>query len=216
MDSFTLCVALVPLAVYLLFLAVLNLRNRPSILTGGQDVTALGIGVSGLVFVGPIELLLPYTAFQKWQFFVWPMLGVMYALGLALIVLLSRPRLVIYNISANEVRPLVAEAISGLDADARWAGNSLVLPRLHVELHLDFNAALCNVTLVATHDEQSFAGWRRLAAALRQALRPSHVAPRAWGIGVLLAALAMLGAVGWQLVADPQAIEQGLRAMLRL
>ena len=62
MDSFRLCLALGPLAIYLLLLGAINLSRRPFLVTGARDLAALGVAVAGLVVVGPIELLLPEDA----------------------------------------------------------------------------------------------------------------------------------------------------------
>ncbi|HJT31507.1 MAG TPA: hypothetical protein VJ783_05605 [Pirellulales bacterium] len=216
MDGFRLCVALVPLALYLLVLAGMNLSRRPFLVTGARDLAALGVAVSGLVLVGPVELLLPEDAIHAYKAYVWLLLLAMYALCVALAALVIRPRLTIYNFTAEQLRPLLASMIDELDADARWAGGSLALPTLRVELHLEPAPALRNVSLVATAAEQSFAGWRRLETALRSRLRTTESPPNPWGLLMAAASLAMMAAVGWHLVLDPQAITAGFRQMLRL
>jgi hypothetical protein len=216
MDSFRLCVALGPLAVYLLLLGVINLSRRPLLVSGGRDLAALGIGVSGLILVGPAELLLPEDAINAYEKYVWLLLLVMYSLCVSLAALLSRPRLTIYNMSVEQLRPVLAEAIHGLDADARWAGSSLALPRLHVELHLEPNAVMRNVSLAASGEEQSYAGWRQLELALADKLKPAESSSNPWGLALALAALAMIGVMGWQMAQHPQAITEGFRDMLRL
>ena len=57
-----------------------------------------------------------------------------------LVLLVLRPRLVIYNISVDQLRPILAELVEQLDSEARWAGDSLALPALGVQLHLDNTA----------------------------------------------------------------------------
>ena len=216
MDSFRLCLALGPLAVYLLLLGMINLSRRPLLVTGGRDLAALGVGVSGLILVGPVELLLPEDAINAYQKYVWLLLVVMYSLCVSLAALLSRPRLTIYNMSAEQLRPMLAEAINGLDQEARWAGSSLVLPRVHVELHLEPNPVMRNVSLVASGDEQSYAGWRQLEAALADKLKPAESPSNPWGMALALVSLLMIGVMGWQMVQNPQAITQGFRDMMRL
>jgi hypothetical protein len=66
-----------------------------------------------------------------------------------LVLLLLRPRLVIYNISVDKLRPILAEIVSELDPNARWAGDSLVLPGLGVQLYVDHFAAFRNVSLIS-------------------------------------------------------------------
>lgn len=216
MDPLRLCLAFGPLALYLFVIGAINLSRRPLLVTGARDLAALGVGVSGLILVGPIELLLPERAAVHFGWYVWPLVGTMYALGLSLAVLLARPRLVIYNISMTEVRPVLAEAIEALDPLARWVGNSLVLPKLHVELYLESASPMRNVSLVASGDEQSYAGWRVLEAALAARLKKIERSPSPWGLGWVSVALVMLGRMGWDLVTNTQSITQAFFEMMRL
>ena len=62
MDSLHFCIAVVPLAVYLLMMGLLNLRRRPFVTTGARDAATLGIGVIGFVIAGPMELFFPEGA----------------------------------------------------------------------------------------------------------------------------------------------------------
>jgi hypothetical protein len=216
MDSFRLCVALGPLAIYLLLLGAINLSRRPFLVTGGRDLAALGVAVSGMMLVGPIELLLPQDAVNLYRAYVWLLAIVMYSLCLSLAVLVSRPRLTIYNMTVEELRPVLASVIDVLDPEARWAGGSLSLPRLHVELHLEPSPAMRNVSLVASGEQQSFAGWRHLELALAARLKPSESRPNVWGLALMLTGLVMVVAMGWHLAVHPQEITQGFRDMLRL
>ena len=216
MDGFRLCLALGPLTVYLLLVAWINLSRRPFLVSGTRDLAALGVGVSGMVLVGPIELLLPEQAIYVYKGYVWLLLVVMYSLCVSLAALLARPRLTIYNFSLDQLRPLLAEAIDELDPEARWAGSSLALSKLKVELHLESSPALKNVSLVATGDDQSFAGWRRLHLALASRLRQSEVPANAWGVVLALSSFALAACIGWQVLVHPQAVTAGFREMLRL
>jgi hypothetical protein len=58
-DPFRLAIALVPVAAYALVLAIVNARRRPFLTSGGSDLGSLGIAISGLMFVGPLELFRP-------------------------------------------------------------------------------------------------------------------------------------------------------------
>ncbi|MEI7903478.1 MAG: hypothetical protein WCK89_24835, partial [bacterium] len=59
MDPFRLCLAFGPVAIYAVLLGAINLLRRPFAVSGTRDAAALGLAVSGLVIVGPIELFLP-------------------------------------------------------------------------------------------------------------------------------------------------------------
>ena len=190
-DPFRLAIALVPVAAYLLLLALVNLRRRPFLTTGGSDLAALGVALSGLVFVGPLELFRPEAATAEFGNYIWLFLLVFYWLWVLLVVLLARPRLVIYNVSAEELHPVLAEAAARLDPDSRWAGNSLALPNLGVQLHLESFDLMRNVSLASSGSRQNLDGWRRLARELATALRPVRVKPNPRG-GRLSARVAVL------------------------
>jgi hypothetical protein len=98
-DPFRLAIALVPVAAYVLLLGVVNARRRPFLTSGGSDLTALGVALSGLMFVGPMELFRPEAATREFGNYIWLVLLLFYWLWLLLVVLVSRPRLVIYNIN---------------------------------------------------------------------------------------------------------------------
>jgi hypothetical protein len=215
MDAFRLCLALGPLSIYLLLLAAINLSRRPFLVTGARDLAALGVGVSGLVVVGPLELLLPEDAVHVYQSYVWLLLLVMYALCVSLMVLMARPRLTIYNVQVDELRRVLDEAIERLKIEPCWAGNSLSLPSLKVELHLESSPVTRNASLVANGDEQSYSGWRQLQLAVAASLRSHDVAPNPAGVAMALAAAFMLATMGWQMFVHPQAVAQGFLEMLR-
>lgn len=216
MDGLRMCIALGPLAMYLFVVAAINLSRRPYLVSGGRDRAALGVGVSGLVLIGPVELLLPDDAARVYQANVWLLLLTMYALCVALVALMARPRLTIYNYSLDQLRPILAETIDALDAEARWAGGCLALPKLRVELHIEADAELRNLSLVASGAEQSYAGWRSLERELGARLKTAETSSNPWGLLLALISLAMISAVGWQLIVNPRAVTASLRAMLRL
>jgi hypothetical protein len=209
-DPLRLAIALVPVAAYVLVLGLLNLRRRPFLNSGGCDLTALGIALSGLIFIGPMELLRPESATRSFGNYIWLFLLLFYWLWLLLAVLLSRPRLVVYNISAEELHPILAEAAARLDPAARWAGNQLSLPGVGVQLHLDSFVAMRNVSLVASGGRQSLDGWRRLARELAPALRTMRVKSNPRSIGFLFVSFVLLAASVTYLFVDQAAVMQAM------
>ena len=214
MDGVRICVALCALAIYLLWLAYLNLLRRPVLVNGVRDIAALGFGISGMMLVGPIELLHPQTAINQLGSYIWVLSVGMYSLALALVILFSRPRLVVYNVSIEELRPLLAATLEGLDPQHRWAGTCLALPNLNVQLHLESNALMRNVSLVANGDRQDPAGWRQLERALAQQLPVARVRPNVWGPGLSLAALSMVAVIAWYAPLNHHLVIAALRDML--
>ena len=116
---------------------------------------------------------------------VWGVMLAAYALTCVLIILFLRPRLVIYNITLEQLRPLLADVVARLDGEARWAGESLVMPQLGVQLHLDAVPMLKNVQLVSSGPEQSLPGWRQLETGLAAALRRTRTSPNPYGVSLL-------------------------------
>jgi hypothetical protein len=213
-DPLRLSIALVPLAAYLLLLALVNLRRRPFMTTGGSDLSALGLALSGLAFVGPIELFRPEGATAEFGNFIWPILLMFYLLWVLLVVLLARPRLVVYNVSVEELHPVLAEAAARLDAESRWAGNSLMLPKLGVQLHLESFDLMRNVSLVSSGSRQDIDGWRLLARELNTALRPVRVKPNPRGIGFMLVAMALMAGSLMSLVNHPTELAYAVKEVL--
>jgi hypothetical protein len=209
-DPFRLAIALVPLAAYVLLLAGVNARRRPFLTTGGSDFAALGVALSGLVFVGPLELFRPEAATREFGNYIWLVLVLFYWLWLLLVVLLSRPRLVVYNISTEELRPVLADAANRLDPEARWAGNHLTLPGLGVHLHLDSFDLMRNVSLLSSGSRQNIDGWRRLARELRRSLAPIRVKPNPRAIGLLLVSLALFTASVTYMLSRPEELIQAM------
>ena len=210
-DPLRLTIALVPLASYGLLIGLLNARRRPFITTGGSDLSALGAALSGLILVGPIELFRPEAASAEFGSYVWLFLLVFYWLCVWLAVLLAKPRLVIYNISTDELRPVLAETARTIDPQARWAGDSLALPTLGVQLHLESFDLMRNVSLVASGSDQNLAGWRQLAGELYQRLKPLRVASNPRALGILLAALVFMIVSTSLMLANPQQVAQAMQ-----
>jgi len=216
MDALHACLALGPLAVYLLLIGMLNLSRRPFLVSGPRDAAALGLALSGFVIVGPIELCLPDAAAVRFGPYVWVLLIVLYGLCLVLALLLVRPRLIVYNTSAAQLRAVLADLVGQLDADASWAGDVLVLPGLGVQLHLDHLAVMRNVSLTSVGGKQDPLGWHRLESALATALSRAPIGRNARGAVLVAGGLLIILGLGYAVACDPQAVVQALFDMLRV
>jgi hypothetical protein len=210
MDPFRLCLAFGPVAIYLLLLGVVNLSRRPLLVSGVRDVATLSLAVSGLVIVGPMELFFPFEAALRFGPHVWVLLLLLYAMCVVLVLLLLRPRLVIYNISADQLRPILAELVDRLDPAARWAGDSLVLPGLGVQLYIDHFLAMRCASLISAGRNQNPQGWRRLEMKLDDALGREEVTRNPRGLSLLIVALLMIAGIVVAIAQDTQAVSQSL------
>jgi hypothetical protein len=213
-DPLRLSIALVPLAAYCLLLAIVNARRRAFVTTGGCDLTVLGAALSGLILVGPIELFRPEAASAEYGGYIWLFLLVLYWLALGLIVLVARPRLVVYNVRGEELRPILAEVARKLDPHARWAGDSLALPNLGVQLHMECFEIMRHCSLVSSGDKQTIAGWQRVSAELRTQLATLRVASNPRALGFTLAATLLLAASIAHMLNNPQQVAQAMNEML--
>ena len=218
MDPFRFIIALGPLAIYLMLLGYVNLRRTPLVTTGTRDTALLAFAVVGLVIVGPLELFMPQEAIVRFRSasIVWALLLGFYSLCVTLFILLSRPRLVVYNVTPEHLRPILADLAARMDESARWAGDSLAMPQYGVQLHLEAFAPTRTVTLKPNGIEQSISGWQRLDAELSQVLRDAPVSPNPLGYVQITAGLLILSAaLGW-MCWQPELFEQAMSQMLRL
>lgn len=215
MDPLHFCVAVAPLSVYFLMVGLITLSGRPFVTTGTRDTAALGIGIVGLVVAGPMELFFPEEAASQFGGMVWLLLLAFYGLCVSLVVLLLRSRLVVYNMTGEQLKPILNQVATQIDKKARWVGDSVLIPDIKVHLHLESVDWLRNVQLIAGGNQQSFDGWRLLEKELRSALGSARVSPNLLGVALLLASggLAVTAAV-WMLY-DQQAVAQALDQMLR-
>ncbi|MDZ4820163.1 MAG: hypothetical protein SGJ20_14440 [Planctomycetota bacterium] len=216
MDPVPLAVALGPLALYMLYLAGINLLRRPVLVSGAMNSAAVALSVSGFVVVGPMGLLLPEGAVNVFGAWVWLLMLGFYGLSVTLCILLSRPRLVIFNLSAEQLRPVLAEVVAKLDSEVRWAGDSLMLPHLGLQFHLEPYSPMRSLSLVSIGDRQSFAGWQRLEKDLRVALRQTEVSPNPRGFSFLTCGLLLLSWPIYLTIKDGTAVAQALREMFRM
>lgn len=216
-DPFQTCLAFGPLAVYLLTVAAFNLRRRPTVLSGMGDMALVALALVGLVMVGPMELCFPESAalylLGPW---VWLLLLSLYGLCVVLVLLVMRPRVVVYNVSIEELRRVLAEVVGQLDAEARWAGDSLCLPRLGIQLHLDAVAHMRNVSLVANGPRQDYLGWFKLRRGLAAALAKSRVGRNYRSLTLGLAGLAILALLACLVHHNPEAALQAMHEMFRV
>jgi hypothetical protein len=194
----------------LLLLGSINFSRRPLLVSGGRDAAALALAITGMLIVGPFELFLPQASVLRYGPYVWVMILTFYGLCVAMGILMLHPRLVIYNISADKLRPILAEVVARLDSDARWAGDSLVLPNLEVQLSIDNFRTMRNVSLKSVGGNQDLHGWRLLEQGLAGALSQETVSRNLRGLSLFFAGVLILGGLGATIARDPQAITQSI------
>ncbi len=218
MEPFHQCLALGPVAIYLALLGAINLTRRPLVVSGGRDAAALGLAVSGLVFFGPMALLFPESVAAHFgpagTKYLWLMFVGLMVICLIVMLLILRPRLIIYNISVDQLRPILAEVVERLDSDAQWAGDCLFLPGLGAQLHLESVGWMRNVSLVSSGPKQNYQGWSRLEVELATALRGIEVPWNISGLMLLSVGNALVIGLAWAIIHDPQAIARTVFELL--
>ncbi len=216
LSALHVALALGPLAIYLLVLGMINLSRRPLLTTGGRDLLAVSIALSGFFIIGPLDLFMPATAANRFGVWVWLLMLGLYLLVVSLIVLVVRPRLVIYNMLPGEVRVLLQRMIDRHELPHAWAGDSLSLPTWGIQLHMTTFLLMRNVSLSATGARQSLQGWRWLRRDLAIELSQTEVPPNPLGLSLMTFSLLMLGGIVLRLMQDPSAVARSLIDLLRL
>ena len=214
-DPLRFCLAFTPLAVYLLVIGGIHLFSRPRVVSGAVDVFCLGLALIGFILVGPIELFLPSATAFHLGGWVWPLLIICYLLFLTLYALMSRPRIVIYNVSPEQLPPVLADVFRAVEPEARWAGDAAFLPTLGVQLHVEAVPVLRNVQLIATGNAQSLDGWRQLQMELATRLSATSSSRGLLGAAMILFGLFLVGICALWLVSDADLVAQSFREMIR-
>jgi hypothetical protein len=186
------------------------------VLTGSTDISLLAVAVVGFVVAGPMEFLFP-AALPFPARYVWLSLLLSYSLLVTLWNLLARPRLIVLNMTSDQLRPILVEIAARLDSRPQWAGDGLALEELGVQLHLEDYPPMRTVSLVATGSRQSETGWARLHKELKAGVRGIDFPDRRRGYALAALGLLMLA---WPLaetiaMGGPM-IAQKLADMLRL
>jgi hypothetical protein len=206
MHHVTVMLATVPLwiacllpGLYLLGIAVVHLRRRPLAVAGSWDLALVAAAVTGLAMAGPLELIQPVAVRGAWRL-VLP--AVLCGLLTALAILVTRPRLVVYNVTLEQLRPVVVQVASSLDRQARWAGETVALPGRGIQVTLDGRTARC-VSLAAIGGRTSPEGWAEFSRRVRRAVRVLRVRSSPWAAVFGGCGAAVVAAAVWLAVRPP-------------
>lgn len=203
--------AIIPLAMYVLWIGCLQFRSRPTVLSGFVDTIWLGMGISGLMLVGPCELFLPEVARNRFGWMAHLLVLALSALLLILAAVTRNPRIVIYNISKRQLEPTLRQVLKLADAQAVFTGRGATLPTLGLDLFIDLQEDRRTAELRSMSREIDLRYWRQLRLALRDSLRTVQGSsnPRAAVlIGAGLAALALVVYLG---ITDWPALARGMQ-----
>jgi len=180
--SLRIATVVVPVAVYFLVLGVLNSRRHPQLLSGRQDFSLLMIALSPLAAVPVLE----YVG-VSW----WALVSVTAAVAGLVVVFAPRGHIwVIYNLSAEEARKGIGEALRGLGCSFREGRRGFDVPGRSAFLSVDGFPLLRNASIRLRGGDAEFA--RRFEAALVNRLGGIQAEANPAGVSLLLVATAML------------------------
>lgn len=189
-DSLLLVVLIAPVAVYFLFLGLVNSHARPCLVSSRSDFVALTVVMAPL-------LVAPMPALARGGY--WWAIGAEAALaGWGFLAMLPGRRAgwVIYNISPSRGRGLIQAAVAELGWDGHWSGDSwrgrdgaLYLTSLsllrNVTIHADLGGAAADSHMAS------------LNAALSRRLARIEQLPSTMGAFMLLLGVALLALPIW-------------------
>jgi hypothetical protein len=217
-PQYHLAIALLPLALYLLWQGAMSLRLRPRWISGTANTIGVAWALLGLAVVGPLPVFLPTHAIQRFNVLIWWMVLALYILVTILIVLLSRPHAFVANITREALKPLIADIVMRLDSRCTWAGDSVCLPQLGLEFRLEPQPFFKVIYIQALGAQPNMAAWDQFQRELRAALRPLHTGVNPWGWSLIFAGAALVGGLYWQthdFWANPDAMPQMVTKIFR-
>ncbi|MCS7238856.1 MAG: hypothetical protein NZ899_11390 [Thermoguttaceae bacterium] len=216
MDPLALGLGFGPIAIYLAALGIVNYRRFPLVIAGWKDTAAFMLAFGGLIVVGPINLFFPLPAYFQFGPWVWALLIALYLLAIVSLNLWMKPKIIVYNIPYDDIRPALSELALELDPDARWAGECLSLPNQGIQLYLDYFPLFRNARLVAVGRRQDFQAWAELEKRLRNRLRQLDVGRNWAGVSLLVVGLFLGAMVALGVASQPSQVAEAFdRLFLR-
>ncbi len=214
MSPIHFAIATIPVAIYFMLIGSLRLRRRPLVTTGWRDTLTLGIAASGLVAIGPMQLFFPIQAAERLQGWVWLALFALYVLGLMLILLSSKPRLIAYGLDETQFQTTLQQAAQEVDPLATWQGEVLTLPNSAIQLAYEPSGASRVQQVVHVGLLNNLQDWLRLERAFVKAGANCECPRSAAGWPFLIAGLLLLVFAILPMVSNPSDALAQLREFL--
>ena len=213
MNSVQLAIAAVPVAIYLLLIGSLRLRKRPLITSGWRD-TLRGNRLCGIGGHRPHAVVLSHQAAARWLGWVWLLMFGLYFLTLFMLIVWSKPRLIVYGLSTPQFRDQLLQSARAIDDQAFWQDEVLTLPQAGIQLAME-PSVLRNVHQVAAVGLlRNLADWVRLEKEFVRRGRQTACAPARSGWLLVLAGLLLLTVTIAPLLQHPEAAYAELQRFL--
>ncbi|MGB7346448.1 MAG: hypothetical protein WBD20_19670 [Pirellulaceae bacterium] len=214
-EPFPLLLALLPLIGYLLILGTIRILGHALVTTGGRDIAALGVAVSGLVAIGPTELFFPNSAATVFGPLVWIALIVFYALIVSLMALTSTPRLVVYGRGPEDLYQALVASAKRIDANAvAIDGLRVHLPASGIHFRLDGYRDADHAQVVAFEPGVPLRIWNAMLAGMREEVSKLPRPAQRHGHLMLIAAAGLIGILIWQGAGNHEQVVQQFRNWL--
>jgi hypothetical protein len=169
LDPFPATLALVPLILYLFVLGLIRTAGFAWVTTGGRDLAAVLLAVSGLIVIGPMELFFPNTTASVLGVWVWIPLALLYGLFACLLVINTPSKVIVYGRTLDELYPAFVRTAQSLDPDATINADQLqvYLPSAQAHLRLEYLHGHDCISVLAFEPVLPLSFWRDFRKRLR-------------------------------------------------
>lgn len=213
LDPIRIAFALLPLGAYLSVMGMLRWRKHPTVLSRSFDLLLLGMGMAGMMAVGPIELFFPRAAYSLVGNWVWLILLSLYFLVLLLIVFHVPPGLVIYGISKDRLRKTLEKGLMERNVSYSFQGDAIRMESVGIHALLADAGTRDVASLLAIGSNQNLLEWVRLEQELSRSLRLERIestAPASWYVAL---SGVLFFVAFWFLASDTQSLRDAMAAL---
>ena len=121
----------------------------------------------------------------------------------------------IYNITPTQLKTSLGILVAELDKEAKWAGDSVELPQLGIQLSIDSKNTMRSCQIVAVGHHQNLASWVRLRVELSTHLKKIKLSANPYALSMIGFALLLGTLIALQIIQNPQIVLNDLRNFLR-
>lgn len=213
LDPIRFAFALLPLGAYLSVLGMLRWRKHPTVLSRSFDLLLLGMGLAGMVAVGPIELFFPRAAYSLVGNWIWFVLISLYFLVLLLIVFHVPPGIVVYGMQKESLRNTIERWLVERGVAYSMQEDAILMESLGIHALLVAAGNRDVASLQAIGPRQNLLEWIRLEHEISQAVRREAIVSAGKGIPYILLSAAFMLIAFWFLASDTQALRDAMTAL---
>lgn len=180
-DPFSLTVAAVPVLLYAGLMATRRVRRRVWVWSSPLDRALALFSIAGMVLIGPAQLFFPTASAALLGPSVWLAVASLLLLIATLVVLLTRPALVVYGASPTTTAAALGRAATAVDPDAEvdTGRRQVFSPATGARLRVEGIEGSDHCRVVAFEPVYDARFWRSLGEQLSGALGPqASVEPR--------------------------------------